>query len=86
MEPKMKAALAALREAWQREHDIRKGVVLLTPDDLEDLQRRCVAHGIELAMAEVTEARAYPTFDYPMHELIDRDDLLARLDALKGGA
>ena len=85
----MPTDLAALREAWELDHGFRRdedGVWEPSAATCENLARRGFDHGIELAMAEVTEARAYPTFDYPMHELIDRDDLLSRLDALKGGA
>jgi len=92
----MPTDLAALREAWELDHGFRRdedGVWEPSAATCENLARRGFDHGIELAMAEVTADRAYLTFDYPMHEqppaarwLIDRDDLLARLAALKGGA
>ena len=57
MEPKAKADLTALREAWQDEtcyNGLRRGNCGCSRC-LDDLLRRGVEHGIELAMADLSK-------------------------------
>jgi len=84
----MPSDLTTLREAWQDDlcGTWARRVNCGCPQCLDDLLRRGVAHGIELAMAEVRRCDPEGWPINPFNLRISRNDVLARLAALKGGA
>ena len=77
--------LTALREAWEHEfceNGLRRGNCGCQRC-LDDLLRRGVAHGIELAMAEV-EHTPVTRSSMSRYQWVDQEQVLARLATLKG--